>query len=351
MQIRYHYLDFLRALAMLLGLAVHAPLIYIFPYVAQDMGLVGVPEPEFWVYVVLGFITSWRMQLFFLLSGFFSMLLIQKQGLKNFLVNRIIRIGLTFILFAMLFDFFDGKFDGTLEHLWFLYYLLIFIFIISILCWFPFVKKVLSKNLASNLVLIIGCWLTFSWLLGTIINGENIEAPHTYANTQIGSLIYYFSYFIVGVMLYQNHYLFDKFAQNRVILFLTPMALMTFTLQDVFSLHWILSLTLDGLNSLLWSILLIGLASKLIKSSSTLLSWLVEISYPVYLLHVSVIVIISSALFEFGFNQFNAFCISIITGFTACVVLYYLLIKFTPLSWLINGYSKSLFKLKFTYRG
>ena len=34
-------------------------------------------------------------------------------------------------------------------------------------------------------------------------------------------------------------------------------------------------------------------------------------------------------------------------GFAVCVVLYYVFIKFTPLNWLINGYSKSPLKLKF----
>ena len=345
MQSRYYFLDILRALAMLLGLAVHAPLIYIFPYVAKDMGLIGVPEPELWVYIVLEFITSWRMQLFYILSGFFSMLLIQKQGLKGFLSNRLVRIGLTFALFAALFDFFDGKFDGTLEHLWFLYYLLIFIFVTSILYQFPFFKTLLSKNLLQTSALIIGGWLIVSWLFGTILNGEGIEAPETFADTQIGSLVYYYSYFLTGALLYSNYFFFDLLAQKKVILVLTPIATLTFILQGELPVHWVLSLIFEGINSLLWCLLLIGLASKFINSGSKLLSWLVEISYPVYLLHVSVIVIISSILYEIGFNQFNAFCISIITGFFVCVMLYYLLIKFTPISWLVNGYNKSYFKL------
>ena len=347
MQSRYYFLDFLRALAMLLGLVVHAPLIYIFPYVAHDMGLTGVPEPELWVYIVLEFITSWRMQVFYLLSGFFSMLLIQKQGLTGFLTNRFVRIGLTFALFAFLFDSFDGKFDGTLEHLWFLYYLLIFIFATSILYQFPFFKKLLSIDLVQKSVLLIGCWLTISWLFGTILNGESIEAPETFADTQIGSLVYYYSYFLAGVLLYSNYFLFDYLAQKRVILVLIPIAILTFILQGELPLYWVLSLIFEGINSLLWCLLLIGLALKFINSGSKLLSWLVEISYPVYLLHVSVIVIISSILYEIGFNQFNAFCISIVTGFLVCVMLYYLLIKFTPVSWLVNGYNKSYFKLNF----
>ena len=231
MQSRFYFLDFLRALAMLLGLAVHAPLIYIFPYVAQEMGLIGVPEPELWVYIVLEFITSWRMQLFYLLSGFFSMLLIQRQGLYSFLNNRLVRIGLTFALFVTLFDSFDGKFDGTLEHLWFLYYLLIFIFVTSILYQFSFFKKSLSIDLIQSSILIIGCWLIIAWLFGTILNGESVEAPETFADTQIGSLVYYYSYFLVGALLYSNYFLFDLLAQKRVILVLSSIAILTFILQ------------------------------------------------------------------------------------------------------------------------
>ena len=40
------------------------------------------------------------------------------------------------------------------------------------------------------------------------------------------------------------------------------------------------------------------------------------------------------------------FVLTIIAGFIVCVILYYILIKFTPLNWLINGYSKSPLKIK-----
>ncbi len=43
---RYHNLDFLRAFAMLLGLAVHAPLIYYYPGAAEERGVKNIPEPE-----------------------------------------------------------------------------------------------------------------------------------------------------------------------------------------------------------------------------------------------------------------------------------------------------------------
>ena len=73
---RFHNLDFLRAFAMLLGLAVHAPLIFYEPSILREFGINEMPESEEWIWILLIFITNWRMPLFFLLSGFFSVLII-----------------------------------------------------------------------------------------------------------------------------------------------------------------------------------------------------------------------------------------------------------------------------------
>jgi len=102
-----------------------------------------------------------------------------------------------------------------------------------------------------------------------------------------------------------------------------------------------------GMNSVLFCLLFIGLASKFIKSESTILSWFIELSYPIYIVHIIPITMMTAVFYNAGLNQFTILPLTVITGFALCVILYYVLIKFTPLNWLINGYAKSPLKIKF----
>ena len=89
----------------------------------------------------------------------------------------------------------------------------------------------------------------------------------------------------------------------------------------------------------------IGLASKFIQSGIAILRWFVELSYPIYIVHVIPLMIISAGLYGAGLSQISNFLLTIIIGFIVCVFLYYIFIKYTPLNWIINGYHKSFLKL------
>ncbi|MGB1768690.1 MAG: hypothetical protein ACPHFY_08740, partial [Paracoccaceae bacterium] len=78
-----------------------------------------------------------------------------------------------------------------------------------------------------------------------------------------------------------------------------------------------------------------------------ILSWFVELSYPIYIIHIIPITMMTAVFYNAGLNQFSILPLTVIAGFAICVILYYVFIKFTPLNWLINGYSKSPFKIKF----
>lgn len=90
---RLHHLDALRAFAMLLGVALHA---------AMSFTQVGWPvEDELaggGAILAVTAIHGFRMQLFFLLSGYFSMGLLRHRGARGFLANRARRIALPFAL-------------------------------------------------------------------------------------------------------------------------------------------------------------------------------------------------------------------------------------------------------------
>ena len=137
---RFHNLDFLRALAMMMGLVIHAPLIFWLPDFAKVYGIDNIAPAQEWINIIGRFISSWRMPLFFLLSGFFAILVIERKGTLQFIKDRIIRVGLTCLVFSSLYDISDGSFDYTTLHLWFLYELMILVLVFSLLYKFNIIK-------------------------------------------------------------------------------------------------------------------------------------------------------------------------------------------------------------------
>jgi peptidoglycan/LPS O-acetylase OafA/YrhL len=86
-------LDALRGFAMLLGIALHAALsFFAFPWPVHDTRRSDL-LPLFFV-AVHGF----RMPLFFLLSGYFTMLVYRRRGLESLLRQRVARIGLPLVI-------------------------------------------------------------------------------------------------------------------------------------------------------------------------------------------------------------------------------------------------------------
>ena len=85
----------------------------------------------------------------------------------------------------------------------------------------------------------------------------------------------------------------------------------------------------------------------LVKNGTALLRWLAELSCPVYLLHILPAMVISAMLIGAGFGQLPVVAMTIILTFIISVIGYYVLIKFTPNSWVVNGCLKSWLQLAF----
>ena len=152
---RHHNLDFLRAFAMIMGLAIHAPLLFWQPDFAKMFGIENIAPAEEWINIIGRYINNWRMPLFFLLSGFFSVFIIETKGTLKFVKDRVIRVGLTCFVFSSLYDILDGSFDFTTQHLWFLYELIIFVFCFSFLHRVKTIKDLLDRKISTQIFLII----------------------------------------------------------------------------------------------------------------------------------------------------------------------------------------------------
>lgn len=87
---RYHAFDALRAVAMLLGLWLHASI----PYLEFAPAFWAVYEEPASTPLMVAFvgIHAFRMQLFFVMAGFFARLLVEKRGVGSFARNRAVRV-------------------------------------------------------------------------------------------------------------------------------------------------------------------------------------------------------------------------------------------------------------------
>ncbi|MEE1550501.1 MAG: acyltransferase family protein, partial [Nitrospinaceae bacterium] len=120
-QERYHGLDFVRAMAMLLGLGLHVCIFFMpaesYSWFSGEYS--GDPVSRW----LLNFIHFFRMELFFLMAGFFAELVIFRKGFPRLLKDRTKRILAPFV-FAVLFmvplhsfvtnvnDFYSSTLDG-----------------------------------------------------------------------------------------------------------------------------------------------------------------------------------------------------------------------------------------------
>ena len=306
----------------------------------------------------------------FSIIRFFAVLVIEKKGNPHFIKDRIIRIGITCLLFSAFYDILDGRVDFTTAHLWFLYELVIFVLCFSLLYKIQIFKNLVYRTCSPKIFFIICLWLIATVPLAHILNNSfnpyALMPSETFFSLKPGNLVYYFSYFLLGVLLYSNQKIFSKLSENKTIIllgFLSVLAYFThlyaasFLYSGVEDIGKIISMKFDtvdvlfnaftrGANTILWCLFFIGLASKFIQSGSATLRWFVELSYPIYIVHVIPLPIISAGLYEAGLSQISNFLLTIIIGFIVCVFLYYIFIKFTPLNWLLNGYHKSFFQLK-----
>ena len=368
--IRYHNLDFLRAFAMMMGLVMHAPLLFWQPDFAKVFGIGNIAPAEEWINIIGRFINNWRMPLFFLLSGFFSVLIIKRKGTSQFIRDRLIRVGLTCLVFSALYDIVDGSFDFTTHHLWFLYELMIFVFCFSFLYRVQTIKDLLDREISTRILLVLFLWLTATVPLANILNNWwhplAWKPSTTYFDLKLGNMVYYFSYFLVGVIFYSNQHIFTKVKNSKTVLAIGMLAVLAFllrvysdylTLGGIDDLRNLAQMQFDpimvicnsfliGVNAILWCLFFIGLASKFIVSGTAILRWFVELSYPIYIIHIIPIAMMSALFYRTGLSQPVIFVFTILAGFVVCVILYYTLIKFTPLNWLINRYSKSPLKIK-----
>ena len=376
---RFHGIDALRALAMLLGIVLHAAL----PY--MDIG-------DLWpsdssnsdvIKVIFEVIHVWRMPLFFILAGFFANLVISKKSWKLWAQNRFLRIFLVAIIFVPVMSltipwifeygrtgkiFFHYSYEGQPHHLWFLWHLIIIAIFAAILRFLDllFLK---AKNVlnAIGLSFIGDLSHKFRLILSTVLFRSKVPFSLIFIlflinipmqGELIGNPLATGIYFVLGFSLFRNELLFEFLKSRSHYYFLVGVAgfsmLMFFEFNnkalDIYALAGIVSgkeywelifnsfpVLLKTVCAISFSYSFIGIAENKFSSYNSKLRFVSDGSYWIYLIHLPVVSFLTFSMFTIPLWIELKFLISIFVTTIFGLFTYKYLVRSTVVGVLLNG--------------
>ena len=364
--IRYHGLDALRALAMAMGIVLHAAL----PYFFTD-GFWPSDDHSRPIKAIFEFIHMWRMPVFFMLSGFLSALVISRRSTVYWADHRFKRVGLPLLIFWLpialvlpqIFGYgFKGEFPGvdgikaeTLfnpNHLWFLIHLLLFVGIVGIIrlissatatIFRPSVFMTSWTMFAGFFVRVI--YLPVPLAIIIILFFMLIPTGGELISNLAGTSIYFF----LGYGLFSNKNLFKKMKSHwiyYVVFALLAFAAYLWLISELGAYDpkneedaplWGLVIVLKATCAILFSYGFIGLSEVKFGTDSHTWRWLSDSAYWVYLVHLPIVTMITFAMFSISIPVEIKFIVSIVLTSVIGVVTYKYLVRGTVIGLLLNG--------------
>lgn len=370
---RLHYMDNLRAIIMTLGVFFHAALAYspALHGVWFTADQVNSPIMDH----LVGFTHQFRMPLFFAIAGFFAALLVERRGVGGMLKNRSLRVTLPLVIFwplvtlgiilpigwaltqvqnpSPLLQFIavmQNQPDAptpppTTAHLWFLYYLMFF----YLLTWV--VRILLPAKLGEKLLqlhpLTLICVLPLLLLPALALARLPFAAPDSFL-PQLWALLFFGGFFAFGYLLYRSSSLIDYFARRWHWLILA--SLLVYVPFNVFSpvqvgfepvsLSWshkgILMLSTAAM-SVWMSLASLAFARTCLNQRNNFMRFLSDASYWIYIVHLPILLAIQYWLLDQSGGWLFKYSISVVVTLVVCVLSYVVLVRWTPIGWMLNG--------------
>jgi len=376
---RVHYMDNLRAFAMLLGIFFHAALAY--SPSLKEVWLPASPENSVIVDFIAFFSHTFRMPLFFLIAGFFTALLIQKRGLGAMLKNRLMRITLPFSIFlplvlaafailigwalenvqakspmlgliAMMAQYPDAPAPPvTTAHLWFLYQLTFFYVVtVVVVKWlnFDWMAKIVN---APKWFLVLGPLLLVPAL---VTQHAPIPAPEQFI-PQLWSFGFFGLFFVFGYGLFSHQDLIDKLRPYVWLMLGTSVAayIVFFQLfprhssmQEIMTVMAIsptidlkqgVLASLQAYISAFMSLALLIIGRSLFNQQSAGIKLIADSSYWIYIIHLPILWLIQFYLLDTEWPWLVEFLLSSFGTVAIGLISYLLFVRWTPIGWLLNG--------------
>lgn len=286
---------------MVLGLVLHTCA----AFSPSKYWLVSYIEPIEWVDYLNDFIHLFRMPLFFMISGFFAFIMMEKQSLRTFCSTKFLRIAVPFLSVLLVINLPQylgleylktsniSKYINTnslVGHLWFLVNLLVYFLFYSITHRFVLLLKPLTDKLRPIIYIGILILIVPMGYLGVL--GANKVGVPIYDNFfLIGSLytlFSYFDYFIIGALfacLGHEHFISTL---KSIKGFSLMAVLLTASLLPLFFTKFNNDVTVPYFNhiqAICISLVFWLISSKLMYSDTGVFKKLAKASYSIYLFH------------------------------------------------------------------
>lgn len=379
---RNHSLDLVRAAALLLGIAFHAGLSF---YPGQQMWIVmddSRSTPIAWTGFVLH---SFRMAAFFLLAGYFGRMMYHRRGAGGFILSRIKRIAVPLVLFwPLLFVAFGmvvvwgltkqwgitadmlpppppmTAASFPLLHLWFLYVLIMFYALMLI------VRAVIARvdrsgALRERLDDVVGVMMRTGLLpvvLALPVAGllllhtgwmgwVGVPTPDIGLVPNLAAFGTYFIAFSIGWVLQRRADaleplkalwpIFLGMAAGLTLLLLAPIG----GKQALASVAAGTGRTISAIAfaTLAWAYTFgfIGLALRFFRNENRVTRYLADASYWLYLIHLPIVIAMQVWVMKWSWPAEVKLVFILAVSVTAMLASYQVLVRYTPIGWLLNG--------------
>lgn len=378
--LRYHYMDNLRALAMLLGIVFHASLAY--SPLLQNLWMGASNDNSAIVDIVAWFSHTFRMPLFFMVSGFFALMLIDKRGILRFLTQRTRRIALPFVIFlplCIVAVFASiGWAINTLEnlspmlqfikqmqnqsdapslpfstmHLWFLFNLMQFSLVFALCARLGFFESCAARFFTKPLVLLLGVPLMLAPALAT--QYLPLPAPER-IYPQLWSFGYFGIFFLTGGILFRFQHVIDDLKQFQWPLLLSGLVLyavfyqylpqQSVTITEManqlrppeLTVKKLIAAVLEAYIAWHMTLFCVIAGRRLLNTHNKILAWFSASSYWIYIVHLPILFFLQFLLLDVHLNMWLEFLICALGTLLIGMLSYQILVAKTPLGNLLNG--------------
>lgn len=362
------------------GILLHAA----YPFLPASAGVAFLwpaDRDQSWLlYTVFAFIHVWRMPAFFLLSGFFTALVLARSTLPGFLGDRAKRIVIPLVIllplvtllippiwtYAWLGYLPEGMFHDVgawfqlagepFAHLWFLYYLLWMYAVVTVMKvlrerWGLGLQKL--EPLADAFYSRMPVLLTVSAIVLLIARAGNESKPMWPVNWL--DLAYGGLFFAYGYGLFRRRSLIDGFTGWRlagICLMGTGAFVAYLAYRGILANGtewWLIETTLHGTSAVFLTVGLVGVFERVLNRPRAWVRWLADSSYWIYIIHIPVVAFTTfyvsqldqsgtlRRLTGFDWSAELRFAIACVVTFAIGIVSYRYLVRYTPVGAFLNG--------------
>ncbi len=355
---RLLYLDNLRSFALFLGIIFHAAIVY-----APKIGYAIQNDERANIFgYFCYYIHSFRMPLFYMISGYFSILVWEKKGSWAYIQSRIYRIfipmclGLLFLAPIQYYLvtklrvpslhfwnfyplFFTTEYFGH-SHIWFLVDLLLFSLVFIFIPKSFFQKLILSLPNTKILLLPIYILFVFSFVL---IAHSFFPRGDDFLGIDKLTFVYQGGFFFIGILSYQSKSIFEVFpTQTKFVVwnyfFAALIVFLLFYEIEITDPLWMpyfsygiekraTHLFLWVLSPILWTRFFVLLFARFANVSNPFTVYLVDSSLPIYLLHHPISLLVAFYFRNWQSDVFLKFFLHTGIVFSLSFLLYDTLIK------------------------